>query len=238
MSAPPLRGNGARAGSRGGKAAGELASHAPAPAPSAQSRRLNADAGTLSPLPGLRLFLRFCQGEPGELGAARCRGGSVPPPSGDTVGSCFESRVKNYTRLRPHVLRLPLHCPRLASRFLPAPDGHSRLLRPIAARQNDCPRRRGRELRSRLRLECAADAIAEVNCPRVFYTRPHCADSGATQLPSWSPHSSEGGGGGGEGLDRAQVNIESGSSACLAEKESGGSWVIRRAGASLCGSGI
>lgn len=129
MSAPPLRGNGARAGSRGGKAAGELASHAPAPAPSAQSRRLNADAGTLSPLPGLRLFLCFCQGEPGELGAARWRGCSVPPPSGDTVGSCFESRVKNYTRLRPHVLRLPLHCPRLASRFLPAPDRHSRLLR-------------------------------------------------------------------------------------------------------------
>lgn len=98
-------------------------------APSAQSRRLNADAGTLSPLPGLRLFLCFCQGEPGELGAARWRGRSVPLPSGDTVGSCFESRVKNYTRLRPHVLRLPLHCPRLASRFLPAPDGHSRLLR-------------------------------------------------------------------------------------------------------------
>lgn len=100
----------------------------------------------------------------------------------------------------------------------------------------------GGELRSRLRLECAADAIAEVNCPRVFYTRPHCADSGATQLPSWSPHSSEGGGGGGErvgeGLDRAQVNIESGSSECLAEKESGGSWVIRRVRASLCGSGI
>lgn len=98
-------------------------------APSAQSRRLNADAGTLSPLPGLRLFLCFCQVEPGELGAARCRGCSVPPPSGDTVGSCFESRVKNYTRLRPHVLRLPLHCPRLASRFLPAPDRHSRRLR-------------------------------------------------------------------------------------------------------------
>lgn len=98
-------------------------------APSAQSRRLNADAGALSPLPGLRLFLCFCQVEPGELGAARWRGRSVPPPSGDTVGSCFESRVKNYTRLRPHVLRLPLHCPRLASRFLPAPDRHSRLLR-------------------------------------------------------------------------------------------------------------
>lgn len=163
MSAPPLRGNGARAGSRGGKAAGELASHAPAPAPSAQSRRLNADAGTLSPLPGLRLFLCFCQVEPGELGAARCRGRSVPPPSGDTVGSCFESRVKNYTRLRPHVLRLPLHCPRLASRFLPAPDRHSRLLRPIAARQNDCPRQRGVTKPTPPRMRCGCHCRSELS---------------------------------------------------------------------------
>lgn len=129
MSAPLLRGNGARAGSRGGKAAGELASHAPAPRaqrpePASECRCWHSEPFARAPL-----FLRFCQGEPGELGAARCRGCSVPPPSGDTVGSCFESRVKNYTRLRPHVLRLPLHCPRLASRFLPAPDGHSRLLR-------------------------------------------------------------------------------------------------------------
>lgn len=134
-------------------------------APSAQSRRLNADAGALSPLPGLRLFLCFCQGEPGELGAARCRGCSVPPPSGDTVGSCFESRVKNYTRLRPHVLRLPLHCPRLASRFLPAPDRHSRLLRPIAARQNDCPRRRGRGVAQPTppRMRCGCHCRSELS---------------------------------------------------------------------------
>lgn len=161
----PLSGEMARAGSRGGKAAGELASHAPAPRaqrpePASECRCWHSEPFARAPL-----FLCFCQGEPGELGAARCRGCSVPPPSGDTVGSCFESRVKNYTRLRPHVLRLPLHCPRLASRFLPAPDRHSRLLRAIAARQNDCPRRRGRGVAQPTppRMRCGCHCRSELS---------------------------------------------------------------------------